>query len=102
MKWTQAEFLLRLAENTNAEGDELITEMRRLGAAHAQRLLDESELLVRALEINKADRARFAQYMPQQSQQFGQAATGHGLADQRRGLVQSQAQPQPKRVADNA
>lgn len=68
MKPSQAEFLLRLAENTNEAGEDVITEMRRMGMEHAHRLLEEFDLLNKALELNRLDRERFAQYMPRQSQ----------------------------------
>jgi hypothetical protein len=65
MKPSQAEFLLRLAENTNDAGEEIITEMRRMGMEHARRLLEEKELLERAMDLNRQDLARFGQYLPQ-------------------------------------
>jgi hypothetical protein len=86
MKLSQAEFLLRLAENTDAAGDDVSTEMHRLGVAHAHRLLEDLELLNRAMEINRAGRDRFAQYMPRQSSQ-GQSAIGRNLAEQRAALI---------------
>jgi hypothetical protein len=66
MKPSQAELLLRIAENTYADGDEAISEMRRLGAAHMQRVLEDADLIAKAREINEADKKRFAQYLPQQ------------------------------------
>ena len=68
MKPSQAEFLLRLAENSNEAGEEVIVEMRRMGMEHAHRLLEEQDLLNKALELNRLDRERFAQYMPRQPQ----------------------------------
>ena len=66
MKPTQADFLLRIAENTYADGDNTIDQMRQLGAAHMQRILEDSDLIARAKEINEADKKRFAQYHPAQ------------------------------------
>lgn len=66
MKPSQAELILRIAENTYTDGDEAIAEMRRLGAAHMQRILEDSDLIAKAREINEADKKRFAQYLPQQ------------------------------------
>jgi len=61
---SQAEFLLRLAENSSEAGEEVINEIRRLGTAHAQRLLGDKDLIEKALEINRQDLQRFAQYLP--------------------------------------
>lgn len=66
MKPSQAEILLRVAENTYDDGTSAIDEMRRLGAAHMQRVLEDADLLAKAREINEADKKRFAQYLPQQ------------------------------------
>lgn len=66
MKPSQAELLLRIAENTYSDGDATIDEMRRLGAAHMQRILEDRDFIARAKEINDADQKRFAQYLPQQ------------------------------------
>ena len=66
MKPTQAELILRIAENTYYDGDETINEMRRLGGAHWQRVMDDRDLISKAREINEADQKRFAQYGPQQ------------------------------------
>jgi hypothetical protein len=78
MKPSQADFLLRIAENTYFDGDEAIAEMRRLGATHMQRILEDEEKLKQACELNAADKKRFAQYLPQQYRPEltqGQAAT---------------------------
>jgi hypothetical protein len=53
-------------------------------------------MLVKAWEINQRDKTRFAQYMPQEHRQVGQAATGRNLADQRAALTQV------KKVENNA
>ena len=66
MKPTQAEMILRIAENTYTDGDETINEMRRLGTAHLQRIMEDSDLIARAKEINEADKKRFAMYQPQE------------------------------------
>jgi len=76
MKPSQAEILLRVAENTYDDGTSAIDEMRRLGAAHMQRVLEDSDLLAKAREINEADKRRFAQYLPQQPQR-PELAQGH-------------------------
>lgn len=101
MKPSQAEFLLRLAENNDARGDEINDEINRLGREHAHALLEEQDLLSKAIEINRQGRERFAHFMPRQAQQqFGQAALGRTLADQRAAtLVQGgkdEAQAQTK------
>jgi hypothetical protein len=77
MKPTQAEVLLRMAENTYADNDETLAETQRLLLAGARRILDDEEFLIKAWEINQRDKARFAQYMPpEHRQQRGQAALG--------------------------
>jgi hypothetical protein len=89
MKPSQAEFLLRLAENNDARGDEVDAEINRLGREHAHALLEELELLNKAMELNRQGRDRFAHFMPRQAQQqFGQTAIGRTLADQRAALIQ--------------
>lgn len=96
MKPTQAEFLLRMAENTYADNDELMAEMRRQMAIGAKRILDDEEFLMKAWEINQRDKARFAQYMPQEERQrlnqaaahMGRQALGTNLSEQRAALVQ--------------
>ena len=49
----QAEILLRLAENNEAKGDEINSEITRLGRMHAIALLEEQAVLAKAVEINK-------------------------------------------------
>ncbi len=66
MTRAQAHLLLSLAENRYDDGTEAINEMRRMGSAHAQRLLEDEEMLKKALEINRQDQARFANYFSQQ------------------------------------
>lgn len=88
MKPTQADMLLRIAENTFADGDEVMAElagMRRKLAEHARRVIEDEELLIKAWEVNQQDKSRFAQYMPQdwQSQAKGRAALGQTLSQQR-------------------
>lgn len=61
---SQAEILLRLAENTDVAGDEVNSEINRLGREHALRLLNDLDLLNKALEINRLGRERFAHFMP--------------------------------------
>lgn len=65
---SQAELLLHLAENRHAAGNDLINEMRRMGSTHAQYLLEEEQMLMKALEINRHDQQQFANYMPQRPQ----------------------------------
>ena len=111
MKPTQAEFLLRMAENTYADNDELMAEMRRQMLVGAKRILDDEEFLMKAWEINQRDKARFAQYMPVEERQrlatsqMGQATTSRSLADQRAALVQggrdeAQAQKEQRPAAN--
>jgi hypothetical protein len=76
MKPSQAEMVLRFAENTYSAGDEAIAEMRRLGAEHMQRVLDDSDMIARAREINEADKKRFSRYLPQQQQQRPELTQG--------------------------
>ena len=90
MKPSQAEVLLRIAENTFADGDDVMAEMRRKLADHARRILDDEELLSKAWEVNQRDKSRFAPYMPQEHRQTGQAATGRTLAEQRTAMAISQ------------
>jgi hypothetical protein len=86
--------LLRLAENTYDENDELMAEMRRRLAEGAQRILHDEELLMKAWEINQRDKARFAQYIPpeqraghaQAPMTQGRGALGTTLAQQRAAL----------------
>ena len=113
MKPSQAEFLLRLAENTEAQGDDTNAEIHRLkqehanqinrlGYEHANRLLEEQDLLNKAMEINRLGRERFANFMPRQAQQLGQSAIGRTLADQRAALIQGgkdEAQAKEQRPA---
>jgi hypothetical protein len=75
---SQAELLLRLAENRQAEGEDLIVEMRRMGSTHAQSLLDDEQMLIKALEINRQGQERFANYMPRPAQQ--PAGIGRNIA----------------------
>src|SRR4051812_46809173 len=80
MKASQAEVLLRIAENTYAEGDEVIAEINRtdrIGAVHARRLMEDRDLLQRALEINKQDCERFAHYMPREQHREPQRELGN-------------------------
>jgi hypothetical protein len=81
MKPSQADFLLRIAENTYSDGDEAIAEMRRMGAAHMQRILDDEETLRKACEVNAADKKRFAQYLPQQYR--SELTQGQAVSQQR-------------------
>jgi hypothetical protein len=96
MKPSQAEVLLRIAENTYDDGDEVMAEMRAKLAAHARRVLADEELLSKAWAVNQADKARFASYMPQEHRQAGRQALGSNLAEQRAALAPV------KKVADNA
>jgi hypothetical protein len=75
---SQAELLLRLAENRHDVGTEVINEMRKMGTAHAQSLLDEEQMLLKALEINRQDQQRFANYLPQPPRREPRAALVHG------------------------
>jgi hypothetical protein len=89
MTRTQAQILLNVVEDSFDIGTDTISEMRKLGAAHAQRLLDEEELLNKAVEINRRDQERFASYLPQKPATLRQAI--------------SQGQPQqlpPRRVEE--
>jgi hypothetical protein len=93
VKPTQAEVLLRIAENTYDDNDELMAEMRRRLAEGAQRILHDEELLMKAWEINQRDKARFAQYIPPEQRAGhapaptqGRAALGTTLAQQRAAL----------------
>jgi hypothetical protein len=64
----QAEILLRLAENNEDKGDDVNAEINRLGREHANALLEELDLLNKAIEINRIGRERFAHFMPRQAQ----------------------------------
>jgi hypothetical protein len=66
MKASQAEVLLRIAENTYIENDEVLAEMRHKLTSAAQRILEDEAMLAKAWELNQQDKARFAQYMPRQ------------------------------------
>ena len=95
----QAEVLLRLVENRYDEGDGIISEMRRMGAAHAQHLLEDEQMLIKALEINRQDQERFASYSPRRPAQpigpqagaFSKPATPRTLTDQQRAAITSPA-----------
>lgn len=99
----QAEILLHIAENTFADGDELIIEWRRRQAVmveHAKRILEDEVLIEQARALNQQDKERFAQYMPRQDQQqYGQAALGSSLADQRAALAQARGLASMREVA---
>jgi hypothetical protein len=93
MKPSQAEMLLRVAENTYAENDDLMAEMRRRMQAGAQQILQDEEFLIKAWEINQRDKARFAQYIPPEQRAGhapaptqGRGALGTTLAQQRAAL----------------
>jgi hypothetical protein len=90
MKPSQAKVLLHIAENTSADGEEVLAEsnrVRQLLIAHAKRILEDEELLIQAWELNQKDKERFVQYMPPEyRQQRGQAALGNNLAQQRAAL----------------
>jgi hypothetical protein len=66
MRPSQAEILLRVAENTYLDGDEAIAKMRQLGADHMRRIMEDSELIAQARELNERDKQRFSQYLPAQ------------------------------------
>jgi hypothetical protein len=80
MKPSQAELILRIAENTYADGDETISEMRRLGAGHWQRVMEDRDLISKAREINEADQKRFAQYGPTQQQYRPELTQGQAVS----------------------
>jgi hypothetical protein len=88
MNPTQAEILLRLAENTDVAGDEVNSEITRLGREHALRLLNDLDLLNKAMEINRLGRERFAHFMPRPAtpqsirQALQQPALTHGGKDE--------------------
>jgi hypothetical protein len=89
MTRSQAALLLQLAENRFDAGSETINEMRRMGSTHARDLLEDEEMLKKALEINRQDQERFANYFsrpPRQEQ--GRAAVGQNLSEQRAALTQ--------------
>lgn len=86
MRSTQAEVLLRIAENTFSNGDDALAETRQKLSAHARQILNDEELLIQAWEINQRDKARFAQYMPadvQQGKAREQVAIGNITAQNR-------------------
>ena len=87
---SQARLLLGVVENRYDTGTETINESRRIMGAHAQNLLDDEQMLIKALEINRRDQERFAHYMPQQPTSLKQA------------IAQGPAQPQqiPNRKVD--
>lgn len=90
MKPSQAELLLRVAENTYADNDERLAKAREVLIEGARQILDDEQFLSKAWEINQRDKARFLQYMPQEHRQQGQAATGRTLAEQRTAMAISQ------------
>jgi hypothetical protein len=88
MKPSQAEFLLRLAENNQDKGEDVDAEITRLGREHANALLEEWQLLSKAMEINRIGRERFANFMPaRQAGLAGQQSIHRTLADQRAALL---------------
>lgn len=84
MRPTQAEVLLRIAENTFSNGDDTLADTRQKLTAHARQILNDEELLIQAWEINQRDKARFAQYMPAdvQGKARGQAALAPAVTAQ--------------------
>ena len=68
MALTQAQYLLMLAEDARAAGDQFAEEIRQKGAAHARQLLEASELIERARDIIEREKSRFGQYIPAQRQ----------------------------------
>ena len=66
MTRSQAEMLLLLAQNTSQDSVDLIEERNRLFTAHAQRLLNDEQMLIKALDLNRRDQERFANWIPQQ------------------------------------
>ena len=69
MALTQAQYLLMLAEDARAAGDQFAEEIRQKGAAHARQLLEASELIERARDIIEREKSRFGQYFPAQQRQ---------------------------------
>jgi hypothetical protein len=67
MKPSQAELLLRMAENTYADNDDRLAKARQVLTEGAREILADEEFLSKAWEINQRDKARFAQYLPQQN-----------------------------------
>ena len=61
---SQAKILLYAVEGTSDIGMELIHDRNRVFSVHAQRLLDEEQMLIKALEINRQDQERFANWIP--------------------------------------
>lgn len=109
MKPTQASVLLHIAENTFADGDEIMGEMsaiRRKLAEHARRVLEDEELLIRAWEINQQDKARVTQYLPvQQTQTQGQSRASSTLGTQQRmaiSVIKDNKDEKEKRPAASA
>lgn len=69
----QAELFLRLAESNEDRGIDVNAEINRIGREHANILLEERDLLHKALEINRLGCERFAHFMPRPAQPLSTA-----------------------------
>lgn len=64
MALTQAAYLLMLAEDARAKGDEFAERVRQEGIAHAQQVAELSTLIDRAKDIIDREKVRFERYAP--------------------------------------
>jgi hypothetical protein len=96
---TQAEMILRLAENTDDVGQNVNAEINRLGREHALRLLNDRELIAKALEINRLGCEQFAAFMPKPAQPTLRQAIQQGPTALIQGGKDGQAPTQEQRPA---
>ena len=64
----QIEFLLRLSENAQEEGDTLTEEQDRVFSAHARKLVDLSRMIEAAKRNIDMELERFRRWIPQDNQ----------------------------------
>jgi hypothetical protein len=66
---TNIELLLMLSEDVRAQGDELSSEMRGRGMAHARRVADLLVMLDKARAVLLEEKQRYQQYFPREERQ---------------------------------
>ena len=64
----QIEFLLRLSENAQEEGDQLTEEQDKVFSAHARKLVDLSRMIEAAKRNIDLELERFRRWVPQENQ----------------------------------
>ena len=64
---TNVEYLLMLAEDARAQGDDITTEINRQGEAHARKVLALLGMIKKAEQILNEELRRFNHYLPEGS-----------------------------------